>query len=145
MKRLAELMNKRIADTEAALRLRLPLVWDVGPYEHFEKPRGFGVTFYKRDQPCHIRLSKKLIKSPQHRQDGIIRHELGHVVDLMFSPAGLDAWASARGVRLPPQKQGEIRADAIAHAIWGKPLRYDADTVQSTRYGSPVRPPHLGL
>jgi hypothetical protein len=144
--RLADLRQRQ---AEAALGRSLSLTWDIGPYAHFRTKRGFGVTFHSHRNPnwgtCHIRLAEKLVASPQHRQDGIIQHELGHVIDLQCPPGALDAWASARGVQLPPQKQGEIRADAIAHAIWGKPLRYDTDTVQSTRHGSPFRPPHLGL
>jgi hypothetical protein len=39
----------------------------------------------------------------------------------------------------------ERRADAIAEAVWRTKLKYDADTVQSTRYGCSPRPAHLGL
>jgi hypothetical protein len=86
-----------------------------------------------------------LRRGREGRQDGIIQHELGYVIDLILPPKPLDRWCAARGVTLPPQKHGEIRADAIAHAVWGKPLRYDKDTVQSTTRGTWPRPAHLGL
>jgi hypothetical protein len=146
---MGRIAQRRQAQAERALGVKLPLTWDVGPYGHFRTPRGFGVTFHQHNNPswgtCHIRLAEKLRHARPDRQDGIIQHELGHVIDLILPHKPLDRWCAARGVTLPPQKHGEIRADAIAHAVWGKPLRYDSDTVQSTLHGSPFRPPHLGL
>ena len=143
--RIAE---RRQREAEAALGRKLSLTWDIGPYEHFNTPRGFGVTFTKHSNPkwgvFHIRLAQKLVTSPQHRQDGIIQHELGHVIDLTIPHRQLDRWAARRGVSLPAQAHGEIRADAIAQSVWGKPLLYDRDTVQSTKRGTWPRPKHLG-
>lgn len=144
--RLSDLFQQRVQDVSDALQIPLPVTWDVGDYAHFKTPRGFGVTF--RDFPgavCHIRLSKKLLRSPQHRQDGIIRHELGHVIDLTFPAREVTSWAASRGVRLAPQKHGELRADDIAHAVWLEPLRYEKPLfVQSTKKGVCPRPAHLG-
>lgn len=146
---LGQLADLRQRQAEAALGSRLSLTWDIGPYKHFKTPRGFGVTFHSHSNPkwgdCHIRLSAKLFHAPEDRQDGIIQHELGHVIDLSFPAAVLDRWALGRGVRLPPPEHGEIRADSIAHAVWQKPLLYDKDTVQSTKQGTWPRPAHLGL
>jgi len=146
---IGRIANKRQKQAELSLGRDLDLTWDIGPYEHFNTPRGFGVTFTKHSNPkwgvCHIRLAKKLLLACEDRQDGIIQHELGHVIDLTCHPASLDRWAKSRGVTLPPQKHGEIRADAIAHAVFGAPLRYDEDTVQNTRFGVTPRPLHLGL
>lgn len=145
---LGMLANRRQREAEHALGMPLSLSWDIGPYDHFKSKRGFGVTFYSHRNPqwgeCHIRLSEKLLRAPQTRQDGIIRHELGHVIDLQTTPHMLDAWAASRGVKLPPQAHGELRADAIAEAVWGEPLKYDRDTVQSTCCGVDHRPAHLG-
>jgi len=142
---MQRLFDRRVADCERALGVRLPVTYDTGPYPHFKTKRGFGVTFQDcPGGPCHIRLAKKLTKAPRHRQDGIIRHELGHVLDLTLPARELNAWCRKRGVRLPAKKHGEIRADAIAHAVWGKPLKYDKDTVQSTTQGTWPRPAHLG-
>jgi hypothetical protein len=145
---LSQLAARRQQEAENSLGVPLPVSWDIGPYKHFRNPRGFGVTFTHHKNPkwatCHVRLSKKLLDSDVGRQDGIIQHELGHVIDIMVIPDHLDRWALKRGVKLPPQKLGELRADAIAHAVWGKPMLYDTDTVQSTTNGDWPRPKHLG-
>ncbi len=145
---LGQLAARRQAEAEKSLGTRLPVTWDIGPYAHFRTKRGFGVTFYQHHNPawgaCHVRLSKKLLQSSQGRQDGIIQHELGHVIDLLVNPTSLDRWAVKRGVRLPRQELVELRADAIAHAVWQKPMLYDKDTVQNTRTGTWPRPKRLG-
>jgi len=138
-------VNNRIQQAERELGGVLPVTWDIGAYSHFRKKRGFGVTFLHEgnDGPsAHMRFSEKLLRSPRHRQDGILIHEIGHVVDHVYPERALNAWASHRGVQLPPT--AELRADAIALALYGVPVRYDSQTVQSTKRGSPRRPRHLG-
>jgi hypothetical protein len=98
------------------------------------------VTFIEGTR-CHMRYADKCLTSPIHRVDAIIRHELGHVLDAQVKPAALDRWARGRGVEL--MHTPELRADGIAQAVWGTPIRYDKDTVQSTRKGRAFRPPHL--
>ena len=143
---LHDLANRRIRDVQEAFGVTLPVTWEIGPWPHFDKPRGFGVTLQEHPKgPCVVRLSKKLLLAPDHRKDGIVRHELGHVVDILSNGVELEKWSLRRGVRLPPKEQGELRADAIAHAVWGSPLLYDKDTVQSTEEGTVGRPSHLGL
>lgn len=142
----AELLSRRWAD--ACYVAQLPpnwVKWDIGDYPHFRKPRGYGVTFqFKKNGPCHLRFAKKILYAPLDRADGVIRHEIGHVLDVMLPPQELDYWASQRGVLLP--KTQERRADAIAYVIWREPIRYDPDLlVQSTTRGVTLRPEHLGL
>jgi hypothetical protein len=146
---LSQLAARRQQEAENSLGVSLPVSWDIGPYKHFRNPRGFGVTFTHHKNPkwdsCHVRLSKKLLDSDVGRQDGIIQHELGHVIDIMVIPDHLDRWALNRGVRLPPQKLGELRADAIAHAVWQKPLLYEEPYfIQNTEKGVFPRPRCLG-
>jgi len=136
------LCNLRINQCVEILGKPLEVTFDLGHYAHFDKPRGFGVTFIEPHR-CHMRFAPKLAASPLHRADAIIRHELGHVVDHRIPKAELDAWARTRGFDLADTP--EVRADDIAHAIWGTKLRYDRDTVQSTLHGKPTRPAHLGL
>ena len=142
---LADLFELRTGEAEVVLGAELPVTWDIGPYSHFKTARGFGVTFQDLPYgPCHVRLAKKLLRSTTCRQDGVIRHELGHVVDLVCDPRSLSAWAAHRGVHLAPRRQGELRADDIAEAIWGEPIRYDKATVQSACCGVHPRPKRLG-
>jgi len=122
------------------------LTWDVGDYAHFDSPRGYAVTFNWGKPHCHLRVAAKLARAPRHRIDGIIQHEIGHVVDLTCPKAKLDAWAVSQGIQLP--STDERRADAIAEAIWGTPIYYTKPLlVQSTDPTNAItpRPRHLGL
>lgn len=122
----------------------IPLFVDFGPYPHFKKKRGYAVAISNGDGTYHIRFAPKTLQAPTHRVDGLIRHELGHLADYLIPKAELDTLCRDwYGVTLP--HTDERRADTIALAVWGKPLRYDADLVQSTRIGVTPRPAHLGL
>ncbi len=136
------LCNLRISQAEKEIGQPLNVSHDFGDYAHFRKPRGFGVTFIEPGY-CHMRFAYKLAEAELHRADAIIRHELGHVCDALIPAGRLDGWAKRRGV--PLAKTVEVRADDIAHAIWGTKLKYDKDTVQSTIHGRAKRPKHLGL
>lgn len=142
-----ELVAKRWEEAAEAVGFdpaKVDLIWGVGGgYPHFKTKRGFGVTFWDGKPPCRLLFARKLLNSPFHRQDGIVRHELGHVVDMVFGKKRIDKWALERGVALA--KTDERRADDIALAIWGEPILYDRDLVQSTRYGESPRPRFLGL
>lgn len=118
------------------------VTWDYGSYPHFKKKRGYGVTFLLPDK-CHLRFAKKICRAPEHRADGILRHEIGHVIDLMVPAGDLNQWAAKQGYILPSTQ--ERRADAIAYVIWKEPIRYDSDLVQSTKKGVTLRPARLGL
>jgi len=136
------LIDQRIQEAEAAIRAILLVTWDVGTYPHFKKKRGFGVTFLDSDSTCHMLFARKLFQQPLHRQDGVVRHEIGHAVDFLIPGKELDRWARLGGVHLP--HTAEKRADSIAQAIWGAPLLYDKELVQSTEVGSFPRPANLG-
>jgi hypothetical protein len=141
---LGQLLQQRHAEAEQATRAVLPLEVVFAPAEHFCSPRGYAMVWPpKQGRCCVLQLSKKTLRVPVHRADGLVRHELGHVVDIYLNPRQLDRWARSRGVELP--KTPERRADAIALAVWGQPIRYDEDLVQSTLHGQVVRPAHLGL
>jgi hypothetical protein len=81
---------------------------------------------------CLIVVAPKILKAEVPRVLGLLMHELGHAVDFLCTPDH-------------PEHGSERRADAIAQHIWGIPIRYDGDTVQSTCCGVHPRPPELGL
>lgn len=174
-------VNTAIEQAEQAIGKPINLRWDIGPYDHFDKPRGFGVTFIqsnsKRDKKrekknphliqcmnstangcvyLSMRYAQKLIEQPTSRQLAIVYHEIGHAVDAICTEAEIQrllsnylAWAARSGKQphfrhVPPQEQAELRADAIAEFIWGIPLRYDQQEVQSLNAGQIGRPAHLG-
>lgn len=108
--------------------------WEIGESEHFKQTRGFATTttdgtFF------HLKLAEKILVCPLQRQDAIVRHEIGHIVDFsrVEVPPGLPFTA-------------ERRADAIAEMIWGDTIRYDAEGVQTLNpTGVAPRPEYLGL
>lgn len=109
---------------------------------HFATKRGYAICYFKSGNYCHLRFAPKILRASRSRADALIRHELGHAIDHFAPTRVLDAWARISGVPLPHTP--ERRADAIAQAVWGKPIRYDKDLVQSLREGT-ARPAHLGL
>lgn len=120
------------------------VTWEVKDgYPHFKKKRGYAVCFFDGQRGCHMQYSPKILRAPLHRADAIVRHEIGHVIDFLVPPDDLNEWALWHGVNLPSTP--ERRADAIAYIVWGEPLRYDHELVQSTKIGTTVRPEHLGL
>lgn len=142
----ADLLSRRWMEACEAAGFNADVIhitWDIGPYDHFKKKRGYAVAVSNGDGTYHLRFAEKILRAPIHRADGLIRHEIGHIVDFLAKPKQLDRWAQSRGYRLPSTP--ERRADAIAECIWLEPILYDHDTVQSTRVGQAPRPEHLGL
>lgn len=137
---LLALVAQRVMDVEDRLKVELGVTFDFGDYAHFRTPRGYGVTFFN-DGHCHMRFSRKALRCDPARFDGVVRHELGHVVDMLYPAQLVNLWCAFQGVT--PAATPELRADDIAHAIWGEPLRYDKLTVQNTRVGRVGRPSHL--
>lgn len=90
--------------------------------------------------PIEIRigLAPKMIKERAHRQRGVFRHEIGHLVDHVY---GREALAEQMDREL--SESPEILADEIAEFIYGEPILYDDEAVQSISHGTPERPPHL--
>jgi hypothetical protein len=107
--------------------------YDFGISTHFESKRGFATLTYDGSS-FHLKLSEKLFFQSEDRCDAIVRHEIGHIIDLaqIDLPPGLPATP-------------ERRADAIAEFIWDLPLLYDEEEVQSLSGGVRPRPIHLGL
>lgn len=140
---LKELVSLRWEQAQDALGPMPGFTWDIGDYPHFEKERGYAVTLIDSPTQCHIRFAMKILDAGRHRVDGIVRHEIGHVVDCLIPRNELDMWAHKLGVLLP--KTTERRADAIAFAIWKKYIYYDEGDVQSTLHGVYPRPARLGL
>jgi len=85
-----------------------------------------------------IFVAPKVLKMDLGRQEGLLRHEFGHAVEFYLQD------------RLPEVLPGlpkgiERRADQIAERIYGDPIYYDADLIQTISGGTRPRPRHLGL
>ena len=146
---LGKLIEMRWDDAQRAFGYRLPqqLTWDIGKWPHFEEDRGYAVTLLQSGKAPHMRFAEKSLKATSTRVDGVLRHEIGHVVDHLIEPVKLNWFASRKwGLRLPDTD--ERRADLIAEGIWGTPIYYDTDLfVQTTSPNGSTfpRPEWLGL
>jgi hypothetical protein len=145
----AQLLFLRWEEAQKALGLspgHIKLTWEISDnYDHFHTTRGYGVTMHQGGKCCHLVFATKILDADKTRQDGIIRHEIGHVLDMCIPARSLNEWALDWDVQLPPQKQAEIRADKIAEAVWGEPIFYDKPHhIQSTCCGVSPRPAYLG-
>jgi hypothetical protein len=89
-----------------------------------------------------IFIAPKLFKGPPERIEAILRHELAHAVEFHLGEPELRKWARAEGHSLP--RGGERRADRVAEILWGDPIFYDTETVQTLSPGVRPRPAHLG-
>lgn len=140
----ADLISRRWAEAQRETCALPDLPWSFGDYPHFRTKRGYGVTFHEKDGRCRMMYAGKILRAPPGRADGVVRHELGHVVDILLPKKELNKWAASRGVKLA--STDERRADDIARCIWGEPIYYDRKLwVQNTRAGVHPRPRHLGL
>ena len=89
--------------------------------------------------PIIIAFAPKARDLPVSRLKGLMRHELGHALEYRY---GVRELQSRLGRRLP--EGVERRADAIAEAVWGQPLRYDSNDVQCVGVkGKKKRPAYL--
>lgn len=119
------------------------LTWDVGESTLFLSPRCTASTTGDGSAACHVRFAPRFFTLPEQNRDAVIRHELGHVIDLTIPWMTLDEWGQSRGLWLPTTP--ERRADAIAYTLWGSPIYYDEQLIQTIQVGIHPRPEHLGL
>jgi hypothetical protein len=119
------------------------IAWGYGDSDHFLSARGYATTLVISPSEFYLKFSAKADAAPDHRLDALVRHELGHVLDYSTPAETLDRWAETRGVTLP--KTRERRADALCLAVWGTPIFYDEDDIQTLQPGTTPRPSRLGL
>lgn len=125
------------------LGAHVELTWDIGESEMLKVGRRFASTFGDGGPRCHVRFAERMLTASHDRADAVIRHELGHVLDLTIMQTDLDSWAQDRGAWLPTTP--ERKADALAELVWGQTIRYDAELVQTLGPGVTPRPESLGL
>jgi hypothetical protein len=120
------------------------IAWGFGESDHFASARGFATTVIYGPAKFHLKFAQKVVHAPPPRLDALVRHELGHVIDYGTERTALDTWAASRGVVLPDTP--ERRADAVCEAVWGAPIFYDEEDVQTVLPGGVrPRPERLGL
>jgi predicted SprT family Zn-dependent metalloprotease len=74
-----------------------------------------------------IVVAPKMVKSADHRIEGVLAHELGHAINFYLGNL----------------RHSERDADDMAERIFGTTIFYDRDTVQSTEHGVSPRPSFL--
>lgn len=105
---------------EFGLLLEVRLVLDVNG--SYPKARDYAKTNSRE-----IFLSPKILHASIPRVEGLLRHELGHVI--LMTDGDYD--------------HSEREADEIAEFCFRAPIYYDEDGVQSTKEGIRPRPNHL--
>ena len=78
------------------------------------------------DALCIV-VSRKLCAGDAGRIEGVMRHEFGHAILLSNN-----------------MSHGERDADTVAEQVFGAPIFYDKQTVQTINGGVRPRPLHLG-
>jgi hypothetical protein len=111
---LSQLKQERGVEVYADVVLGVP--------EDFPKARDFAYT-----DGAYIYFSPKILSALTHRVDGLLRHELAHVI---LMQKGLFS-------------HSERDADRVAAWAFGTPILYDSEDIQSTLEGRPVRPSYL--
>ena len=101
-----------------------------GESSEFPMPRNMAYCHRDDDSGAlTIVVAPKLVRGSKDRIEGVLRHEFGHA--LLFY------WGYP--------EHGERDADSLAENVFGDPIYYDRETVQTTRSGTRPRPAHLGL
>jgi hypothetical protein len=112
---------------------------EMGGSAHFATARGYATTLVLGGDRFHLRIAEKFLQADLDRQDAILRHEIGHIIDFSVPPHVLQLWCPDLA------ETPERKADQIAGWIWGSPIFYDAKDVQTLRPGISPRPERLGL
>lgn len=94
-------------------------------------------------EDIQIVVAPKLTRGDKARIEAILRHELAHAIEFYLGEREVRRLAEQDGYRLP--RGPERRADRVAEIIWGEPVYYDRDLVQTLERGTRPRPRHLGL
>jgi hypothetical protein len=107
------------------------------PTFHVELRRGDASEFTKKRNMAYCRLDRtgvyihvapKMERARQDQIDGVLRHEFGHAVFMLCGRPD----------------HTERQADALAEDLFGAPIYYDRDLIQSTASGQRPRPSILG-
>jgi hypothetical protein len=100
----------------------------VGDPEEFPARRNMAYTVRnKRGDLCIVVAPKLVVSDDESRVQGVLRHEFGHAA----------LW------HLERNNHSERDADAMGEDLFGDPIYYDEETVQTLSSGIRPRPNHL--
>jgi predicted SprT family Zn-dependent metalloprotease len=115
---LVALFRQRF-DTAKQICPALQVTLHIGQESEFPKNRDYAYSLYT-DNRANIVFAPKVLHASRDRQDALIRHEIAHAV---LQSAGLD--------------HSERECDAAAERIFGLPIYYDAEDVQTINPKAP--------
>lgn len=98
----------------------------VGQASEFPKPRDFAHCQRRRSGLIVVTIAPKMVGQPMNRVDALLRHELAHGLLLTLH-----------------QPHTERDCDRTAELVFGAPIRYDAEDVQTLGPGVHPRPGYL--
>jgi len=100
----------------------------IGDPEEFPEARNMAYTARnKRGDICIVVAPKLVVCDDEDRVHGVLRHEFGHAA----------LW------HLGNMGHSEREADTMGEDLFGEPIYYDAETVQTLAKGTRPRPNHL--
>lgn len=100
----------------------------IGDPEEFPARRNMAYTVRnRRGDLCIVVAPKLVVSDDEGRVQGVLRHEFGHAA----------LW------HLERNNHTEKDADAMGEDLFGAPIYYDEETVQTLSSGSRPRPNHL--
>jgi len=105
------------------LRFRL----SEGDPADFPKARNFAMCGLLADNEANVIVAPKMESEPDAVIHALLRHEIAHGILLFHGN----------------ENHSERDADALAEAVWGDRLNYDARDVQTLAPGKHPRPRHL--
>lgn len=126
---------RRVSSTFARLHDYVRRHYD--PTFHVELYRGDASEFPKKRNMAYCRMERskvtihvapKMARAPMGQIEGVLRHEFGHAVFML-------------GGR---PDHTERQADALAEDLFGAPIYYDRDLIQTIDGGTRPRPAFLG-
>jgi len=100
----------------------------MGRPEEFPNNRDMAYCAHMDGYICIV-IAPKFANAHSDRIEGVLRHEFGH----------------AALMHLECHQHRERDADAVGEALFGAPIYYDRETVQTIAKGTRPRPRHLGL
>lgn len=101
------------------------------PHSHFAQSSDRVRAYCSYGPIVEISASSILENEDERRVIGVLRHELGHAVEACYGAATVKEFLGLRR-----SLKAEALADAIAGAVFGVAIRYDADAIQTTGVGS---------
>ena len=79
---------------------------------------------------CRITIAPRMLTASRERQEGVLRHEIGHALLLLHD--------------VDPATHNELACDEAARLLFGAPIYYDEEDVQTTDpTGTTPRPSYL--